>query len=57
MDNAIFLNVLKQSFLTYLQTHARSNEKLKVLHRQIAQDIDNKIKDKKQIKQIILYLH
>lgn len=46
MDNQTFLNVLKQSFLTYLQTHARSNEKLKVLHGQIAQDIDNKIKDK-----------
>lgn len=46
MDNQTFLNVLKQSFLTYLQTHARSNEKLKVLHGQIAKDIDNKIKDK-----------
>ncbi|MBP3221114.1 MAG: hypothetical protein J6M43_03615 [Neisseriaceae bacterium] len=46
MDNQTFLNVLKQSFLTYLQTHARSNEKLKVLHGYVAQHIDNKIKDK-----------
>ncbi|MBR1375245.1 MAG: hypothetical protein IJ566_04085 [Cardiobacteriaceae bacterium] len=46
MNNQTFLNVLKQSFLTYLQTHARSNEKLKVLHGRVAQDIDNKIKDK-----------
>lgn len=46
MDNQTFLNVLKQSFLTYLRTHARSNEKLKVLHGHIAQDIDNKIKNK-----------
>ena len=44
MDNQTFLNVLKQSFLTYLQTHARSNEKLKILHGKIAQDIDNRIK-------------
>ena len=44
MDNQTFLNVLKQSFITYLSTHARSNEKLKVLHGAIAKDIDDKIK-------------
>ena len=45
MDNQTFLNVLKQSFITYLSTHARSNEKLKVLHGAIAKDIDDKIKE------------
>lgn len=44
MDNQTFLSVLKQSFITYLTTSARSNEKLKILHGAIAQDIDNKIK-------------
>lgn len=40
--NAEFINILKQSFKTYLTTGARSNEKLKILHPFIA----NKILDK-----------
>lgn len=45
MDKQTFLSVLKQSFITYLTTNARSNEKLKVLHGAIARDIDKKIKE------------
>ena len=43
MDNATFLSVLKQSFITYLKTSARSNEKLKILHGSIAKDLYTKI--------------
>ncbi|MBR3482772.1 MAG: hypothetical protein IKH45_07850, partial [Neisseriaceae bacterium] len=55
MDNQTFLNVLKESFKTYLDPGtrgnkkldgSRSNKKLKVLHGEIAKDIDNKIKNK-----------
>ncbi len=39
MNNSQFLKTLKQSFLTYCQTGARSPEKLKCLHGAIAQDL------------------
>ena len=41
--NANFLNTLSESFHTYLKTSARSNEKLKILHSTIAQDLENKL--------------
>ena len=47
MDNSTFLQVLKESFVMYLKTGARSNEKLKVLHGAIAKDIFNRLGDKK----------
>lgn len=37
-----FLETLGASFRAYLQTHARSNEKLKILHAKIAKDLQNK---------------
>lgn len=39
MDNSHFLNALKKSFIRYLETNPRSNEKLKILHGTIANDI------------------
>ena len=37
--NDDFLNILTQSFDIYLKTNARSNEKLKILHQKIANDL------------------
>lgn len=45
MDNSTFLQVLKESFISYLQNGARSNEKLKILHGAIAKDIISRIDD------------
>lgn len=39
MNNSEFLQVLKESFLTYLKTNPRSNEKLRVLHGAISKDV------------------
>ena len=47
MNNSDFLEVVKQSFLVYLRTSARSNEKLKVLHGAISADINNRLHDRK----------
>jgi hypothetical protein len=44
MNNSEFLEVLKQSFLIYQKTSARSNEKLKILHGEISNDLVNRIK-------------
>lgn len=41
--NDKFLKTLTESFQLYLKTSARSNEKLKVLHSKIAQDLQNKL--------------
>lgn len=43
MNNQQFLRVIAVSFKRFLQTHPRSNEKLKVLHGKIAEDIENKL--------------
>jgi len=43
MDNSQFLNVLKHSFMKYLDTGARSNEKLKILHGAISEDLSAKL--------------
>ncbi|GAB6391637.1 MAG: hypothetical protein MdMp014T_1010 [Treponematales bacterium] len=39
MDNSVFCDVLKETFRVYLMTNPRSNEKLKVLHKAIAEDL------------------
>jgi len=39
MNNYQFVDILKQSFVAYLQTSARSNKKLKILHKAIAEDL------------------
>lgn len=45
MDNQAFLGCLKQSFVRFLQTGSRSNEKLKILHGAIAQDLASRLGD------------
>ena len=45
MNNEQFLVTLKQSFLTYLKTGARSNKKLEVLHGAISQDLSERLND------------
>ncbi|RIV16502.1 hypothetical protein [Mycoplasmopsis gallopavonis] len=45
MNNEEFLKVLEESFLTYLKTSARSNQKLIVLHSAIARDLITKLND------------
>lgn len=45
MNNNEFLGVLKEAFLVYLRTNARSNEKLKVLHGAISGDIYTRLDD------------
>ena len=45
MNNNQFLAILKESFLVYLQTSARSNRKLKILHGAISQDISDRLND------------
>lgn len=45
MNNAQFLTILKKSFTTYLQTGARSNKKLEVLHGAISADLDERLND------------
>lgn len=47
MNNYQFLAVLKKSFITYLQTSARSNKKLEILHGAISKDLDERLNDKK----------
>lgn len=41
--NDSFLATLTQAFNVYLQTSARSNEKLKILHAKIANDLAQKL--------------
>lgn len=50
MNNQQFLRVIAMSFKKFLQTHPRSNEKLKVLHGKIAEDIKNKLGKPHKIK-------
>lgn len=47
MNNSQFLDVLKKSFLVYLNTGARSNKKLEVLHGSISEDISERFGDKR----------
>lgn len=43
MSDKNFLETLKISFLQYLKTDARSNEKLKILHAQISKDLQKNL--------------
>lgn len=45
MNNSQFLAILKKSFITYLQTGARSNKKLGVLHGAISKDLQERLHD------------
>lgn len=45
MNNSQFLAILKDSFITYLQTGARSNKKLEILHGAISQDLYMRLDD------------
>ena len=47
MNNTQFLTILKQSFITYLHTGARSNKKLGVLHGAISEDLQERLNDSK----------
>ena len=47
MNNSQFLEVLKQAFITYLQTGARSNKKLEILHGAISKDLQERLQDDK----------
>jgi len=43
MNNSKFLDVLKSSFSKFLETGSRSNQKLKILHGAIANDLSSKL--------------
>jgi hypothetical protein len=43
MNNLNFLNIIADSFKTFLNTGSRSNQKLIILHGAIAKDIKNKL--------------
>lgn len=45
MNNLQFLETLKQSFITYLLTGARSNKKLEILHGAISKDLKERLQD------------
>ena len=45
MNNYDFLKVAKASFKKYLETGARSNEKLKIFHGSISKDLYNRLND------------
>lgn len=47
MNNFQFLAILKDSFITYLKTGARSNKKLEVLHGAISRDLQERLNDSK----------
>lgn len=47
MTDSQFLAVLKKSFIAYLQTGARSNKKLGVLHGAISKDLQERLDDDK----------
>ncbi|MCF1354844.1 hypothetical protein LH651_01000 [Mycoplasma hominis] len=47
-----FLEALKESFITYLSTSPRSNEKLKVLHGFIASDLQKKLGNEYEVKSL-----
>ncbi len=47
MNNAQFLAILKESFITYLKTGARSNKKLEILHGAISGDLQERLNDRK----------
>lgn len=46
MNNKKFLETVSESFIKFLQTHSRSNEKLKILHGAIAKDLEKRLGSK-----------
>lgn len=46
MNNSQFLAILKESFITYLKTGARSNKKLEVLHGAISGDLKERLNNR-----------
>ena len=52
MNNQQFLEVLKNSFVKFLETHSRSNEKLKILHGSIAYDLSERLGNDYEIKSL-----
>jgi hypothetical protein len=52
MTNLDFLICIKNSFIKFLETGSRSNQKLKILHGQIAHDISNRLGNKYEIKSL-----
>jgi len=46
MNNSLFLDVLKASFIKYHETSSRSNEKLKILHSTVTKSIINSLNNK-----------
>lgn len=52
MNNQQFLAVLRDSFIKFLSTSSRSNEKLKILHGAIAHDLSERLGDNYHIKSL-----
>ena len=52
MDNQEFLRVVGNSFKKFLETGSRSNEKLKILHGAIAQDLKERLGDSYSIQSL-----
>jgi len=52
MNNSQFLKLVKKSFVRFLETSARSNEKLKILHGGIATDLKNELGKEYSIKSL-----
>jgi len=52
MNNQQFLQTIGASLRRFLQTHPRSNEKLKVLHAKIAEDIQSRLGNSYAIKSL-----
>ncbi len=52
MNNTQFLKCIAESFLKFLDTGSRSNEKLKILHGAIAKDLSIRLGDNYQIKSL-----
>lgn len=52
MNNTDFLNIIKVSFQRFLTTGSRSNEKLKILHGAIAQDLSERLGNTFEVKSL-----
>ncbi len=52
MNNQQFLDTLRLSFVKFLGTHSRSNEKLKILHGSIAHDLSKRLGSDYEIKSL-----
>lgn len=52
MNNQQFLQLVASSFVRFLETSARSNEKLKVLHGKVAHDISDRLGEHYSIKSL-----